>query len=153
MQGATRSHKREADVHHSASTRGTPGQQSAELPCDWGTGEGGLAQGPPITWGLEVPPQAPRKPGHHQRAQPLPRGNVFLARRQEHVKHTLMPSGFFSLLNLCFCLEWMHGWFWAQDQGVERHLLGRLGGCRPQLELKQGNQPMRSRYFPSKTLP
>lgn len=102
--GATRSHKREADVHHSASTRGTPGQQSAELPCDWGTGEGGLAQGPPITWGLEVPPQAPRKPGHHQRAQPLPRENVFLARRQEHVKHTLMPSGLFSLLNLCFCV-------------------------------------------------
>ena len=94
----------EADVPHSASTRGALGQQWAELPCNWGAGEGGLAQGPPITWGLEVPPQAPQKPGYHQRAQPLPQVNVFLARCQEHVKHTLMRSGFFSLLNLCFCV-------------------------------------------------
>lgn len=39
--------------------RGTPGQQSADLPCDWGTGEGGLAQGPPITWGLGLLPRPP----------------------------------------------------------------------------------------------
>ena len=75
-----------------------------ELPCDRVTGEGGLAQCSPKTWELGTPSKAPRKPGHHQQTQPLPRGNFFLARHREHVKHALIPSGFFPLLNLCFCV-------------------------------------------------
>lgn len=90
-----RSHKEQADVPHSASTRETGSATPGELPCDPVTGEVDLPSAPlkPGSWGALPRPLGNQQPPPTDAA--FARGNVFLAGHREHVKYALMPSGFF----------------------------------------------------------